>query len=91
MQPLLTSADRRRLRGRAQLLEPILKLGHGGITPSFLASVREALAHHELIKLKFTDHKEERYELAARIAAETESALVQVVGHVAVFYLPKPA
>ena len=91
MPPQLTSADRRRLRGKAQLLEPVLKVGRNGIGGAFLASVETELSLHELIKLKFVDFKEERHALAEQIAAGTNSALVQVVGHVAVLYRPKPA
>ena len=86
----ITSADRRRLRGKAQLLEPVLKVGHNGVSEAFLASVEVELALHELIKVKFTDFKEEKHELSEKIADVTGSALVQVVGHVAVFYRPKP-
>lgn len=89
MQPTLTSADRRRLKGQAQLLEPVLKVGHQGISEAFLASVERELAAHGLIKIKFADFKEEKKELAAAIAEKTGSALVQIVGHVAVFYRPK--
>ena len=90
MQTELTSADRRRLKGRAQLLEPVLKVGHNGVSEAFLASVAHELALHELIKIKFADFKEERRELSERIAAATGSALLQVVGHVAVFYRQRP-
>jgi len=90
LQPQLTSADRRRLRGKAQLLEPVLKVGRNGVTDAFIASVDTELTLHELIKIKFADFKEERHELAERISLATHSALVQVVGHVAVFYRPKP-
>ncbi|MEI6351820.1 MAG: YhbY family RNA-binding protein [Verrucomicrobiota bacterium] len=90
MEPQLTSADRRRLRGKAQLLEPVLKVGRNGLTDAFLASANEELARHGLIKIKFVEFKEERQELAKKIAEATESALVQVVGHIAVFYRPKP-
>ncbi|MCX6967990.1 MAG: YhbY family RNA-binding protein [Verrucomicrobia bacterium] len=90
MQPTLTSADRRRLKGKAQLLEPVLKVGHNGVGEAFLASVERELALHELIKIKFADFKEERRELSERIALATQSALLQVVGHVAVFYRPRP-
>jgi RNA-binding protein len=90
LQPQLTSADRRRLRGKAQLLEPVLKVGQNGVTSAFTASAEAELARHELIKIKFTAFKTERHELAEKIAAETNSALVQTVGHVAVFYRPKP-
>ena len=89
MQTPLTSADRRRLKGKAQLLEPVLKVGHNGVSEAFLASVEHELTLHELIKIKFADFKKERHELSERIAAATGSALLQVVGHVAVFYRPR--
>ena len=91
LQPNLTPAERRRLKGRAQLLDPVLKVGHNGVSDAFLASVEHELALHELIKIKFAAFKEERRELSERIAAATGSALLQVVGHVAVFYRPRPA
>ena len=85
----LTSADRRRLRGKGQLLEPVLKVGRNGIGGAFMASVDTELSLHELIKIKFVDFKEEKHALAEQIATATGSALVQVVGHVAVFYRTK--
>ena len=90
METQLTPAERRRLKGRAQLLEPVLKVGRNGVTSLFIASVEHELALHELIKIKFVEFKEEKRELAERIAQETGSALVQMVGHVAVFYKAKP-
>jgi len=90
LQPTLTSADRRRLKGKAQTLEPVLKVGHSGVGEAFLVGVERELTLHELIKIKFTDFKSERHELAEQIATATNSALLQVVGHVAVFYRPRP-
>jgi len=90
LQPTLTSADRRRLKGKAQLLEPVLKVGHNGVSEAFLASVDHELTLHELIKIKFADFKKERHGLSERIAEATNSAMLQVVGHVAVFYRPRP-
>jgi RNA-binding protein len=87
----ISAAEKRRLKGRAQLLEPVLKVGKNGVTELFIASVEHELALHELIKIKFVEHKEEKKELAQHIAEKTGSALVQMVGHVAVFYKPKPA
>ena len=90
LQPTLTSADRRRLKGKAQLLQPVLKVGHNGVGEAFLTSVDRELALHELIKIKFADFKKERHKLSEQIAAATNSALLQVVGHVAVFYRSRP-
>ena len=86
----LTNSEKRDLKARAQRLEPVVKLGHGGMSEAFLRSLDEALTQHGLVKMKFSDHKEEKKELAPQIAARTESALVMQVGNVAVYYRPKP-
>ena len=68
------------------MLEPVLKVGRNGVTALFIASAEAELSRHHLIKIKFVEFKAEKHELAERIAVETGSNLVQVVGHVAVFY-----
>jgi RNA-binding protein len=82
----LTGAQRRRLRGLAQRLEPVLKVGHAGITDALVAALDEALTLHELVKVRFTAHKEEKGTLAPLLAARTSSLFVTRVGHVAVYY-----
>lgn len=86
----LTNAQKRDLKARAQRLEPILKVGHGGLSPAFLKSLNEALAHHELVKVKFSDFKEEKKTLAPKMAEESRSELIMRVGNVVVLYRPKP-
>ena len=86
----LTNAEKRDLKARAQRLEPVVKLGHGGMSEAFLRSLDEALAQHGLVKMKFSDHKEEKKVLAPQIAERTGSTLVMQVGNVAVFFRPKP-
>ncbi|HYR57825.1 MAG TPA: YhbY family RNA-binding protein [Chthoniobacteraceae bacterium] len=85
----LTNAQKRELKARAQRLDTIVKLGHGGMSAAFLQRLDEALSRHGLVKMKFTDFKEERKTLAPKIAAETRSELVMQVGNVAVFFRPK--
>ena len=85
----LTNAEKRDLKARAQRLEPVVKIGHAGVTPEFLASLDRALTDHELVKIRFTDFKEEKKTLAPMIAEKTGSALVARVGNVAVFYRPR--
>ena len=87
----LTNAKKSELKGRAQRLEPAVRLGHGGVSESFLKSLDEALSQKELVKVKFTDHKEEKKTLAPLIAEKTGSELITRVGNVAVYYRPKPA
>jgi RNA-binding protein len=80
---------KRDLKARAQSLEPILKLGHAGLTDAFVRSLGEALDHHGLVKIRFTDFKEEKKTLAVEIAARVKAELIMRVGNVAVYYRVK--
>jgi RNA-binding protein len=85
----LTNAEIRKLKARGQLLEPMFKVGKAGLSEAFLKSVDEALSHHELIKVKFAEFKEEKKTLAPLLAEKTASHLVMRVGNVAVLYRKK--
>jgi RNA-binding protein len=87
----LSTPEKRALKARAQRLEAVVKLGHAGISEAFLKSMEEALATHELVKMKFSDFKEEKKTLAPEIANRTQSELVTLVGNVAVYFRAKPA
>ncbi len=91
MQPI-TSSQAKYLRGLAHSLKPVVLVGQKGLSDAILASVAEALAIHELIKVKFTDVKERgiRSALAAEIGGKTDSALAGLIGNVAIFYRPSP-
>ncbi len=84
--PSLTNAAKRDLKARAQRLEPILKVGHAGVTPEFLASLDRALTDHELVKVRFSDFKEEKKTLTPLLAEKSGSEVVMRVGNVAVFF-----
>jgi len=90
MQPELTSAVRKKLKGRAQRLKPLVKLGKAGMTDAFLKSVDSALTDHELVKGKFDEFKTEKKTLAPQIAEKVDAALVGMVGNVFVLWRPKP-
>lgn len=87
----LNGAQKRDLRSRAQLLEPSVRIGNAGLTEAVTLCLNEALAQHELVKLKFTEFKDEKKELSTQLAEETKSVLLQIVGNVAIFYRPRPA
>ena len=85
----LTNAQIRGFKAQAQRLKATLKVGKEGLSPKFLAALVEALKHHELVKVKFDDHKEQKKELAPQLAEKTGSHLVTRVGNVSVLYRPK--
>lgn len=86
----LTNTQIRELKARGQLLKPTLKVGKEGLTPQFITALDDALKHHELLKVKFADLKEQKKELAPQLAEKTGSQLVMRVGNVAVLYRARP-
>ena len=87
----LSNAEKRALKARAQRLEPVVKLGHAGVSEAFVRSLDAALTLHGLVKMKFSDFKDQKHDLAPQIAEKTASTLVMQVGNVAVFYRAKAA
>ena len=87
----LTNQQLKTLKGRGQLLKPMLRVGKEGLTPPFIAELDRLLACHELVKVKFDYFKEEKKELAPQLSEQTGSRLILRVGNVAVLYRPKPA
>ena len=86
----LSNPEIRKLKAAAQRLEPMLKVGKAGLSDGFIRSVDEALALHELVKIKFAEFKEEKKELSPQLAERTSSHLIMRVGNVVVLYRKKP-
>lgn len=91
MDPLaLSNAQIRTFKAQAQRLKATLKIGKEGMSPRFLAALDDALKHHELIKVKFEDFKDQKKELSPQLAEKSGSHLLTRVGNVVVLYRPKP-
>lgn len=68
-------------------IDPILQLGKGGVTPENTASVDEALAARELIKISVLQNcLFDTREMAEVLAERTRSQVVQVIGRKIVLY-----
>lgn len=68
-------------------MDPILQLGKGGVTPENTASVDEALAARELIKISVLQNcLEDPRQMAEVLAERTRSQIVQVIGKKIVLY-----
>ncbi len=85
----LLNREVRALKARAQQLKPMLKVGKDGLSPAFLKAVEEALGHHELVKVKFDDFKEQKKELGPKLAESVSANLIMQVGHVVVLFRRK--
>lgn len=87
----LSARERAALKARAHALEPVVRLGHAGLTDAAAAQVDGALDAHELIKVKIGDgDRDARAALADQLCARTGAALVQRVGRVLVLWRPQP-
>ena len=76
----------RELKARSQKLKAVIHVGHDGVTEALVAALDQALSDHGLVKVRFTDHKSERKQLAADLAIRTSSRPILLVGHTVTLY-----
>jgi RNA-binding protein len=85
----ISNRELRALKARAQLLKPMLKVGKDGLSPAFLKELDTMLTHHDLVKVKFDEFKEQKKALAPKLAAGVRAKIVMQVGHVVVVFRRK--
>jgi putative YhbY family RNA-binding protein len=68
--PALEGFQRRYLRGLANPLRPIVHVGAAGVTESVIAATDQALADHELVKVRLHE-PEDKHAMADELAART--------------------
>ena len=89
--PELKGKQRRFLKGLANQMKPSVFVGKEGVTPALLRSIEQAYNTSELIKIKLERNcPVDRRELGPLLAAETNSALIQVLGHNLLLYRSDP-
>lgn len=86
----MTSKQRAELRSQAHSLNPVVMVGHEGITEGVIGALEEALTNHELVKVRFHDFKDMAGELSDELAQKTNSTKIAVTGFTAVFYRKNP-
>ncbi len=87
---MLNSKARSALSSLASKLEPSVVLGKGGPSEAVLGHLELELDRHELVKLRFTDFKEGRRDIARELAEKAGAELVRIVGNVAILYRRNP-
>ncbi len=88
----LTGSQRKYLRALAHPLKPVVLIGSRGFTEAVTKALDEALLKHELVKIKFNDDKTKAFKVTTNTALEkaTNSHLVGMIGHTAIYYRPHP-
>ena len=88
---MLTGKQRRHLRGLGHGLKPIVQIGKHGIDDGLVAAVDQALADHELVKIKLGEAAGlDRHAAADAIAGRTGSEVAQVLGNTLLLYRAHP-
>jgi RNA-binding protein len=88
---VLTGKQRRYLRSLGHELRPIVQIGRDGLDEGLVAAVDQALADHELVKIKLGEAADlDRHDAAADLATRTRSEVAQVLGFTVLLYRRHP-
>ena len=87
---MLKGYQKKYLKGLAHRLKPVVIIGQNGLTDTVVLNAIDALKKHELIKVKFIDHKkrDQKKSMVESLEQQTQSDLVGLIGHVAIFFKP---
>ena len=80
-----------RASGHRQKLKPVVTIGQQGLAPGVHAEIEQALAHHELIKLRLpAGDRTARRALGESICSAHAAELIESIGGVIVIYRRNP-
>jgi RNA-binding protein len=86
----LTGKQRRHLRALGHHLQPVVQVGHEGITEALVREANVQLQTHELIKVRIGESSpQDRHEGAQMLAEQTGAQVAQVLGRTALLYRPR--
>ncbi|HET7712973.1 MAG TPA: ribosome assembly RNA-binding protein YhbY [Thermoanaerobaculia bacterium] len=84
---MLTAKQRQFLKGLAHSMQPVVRVGRGGLTEAVITETKKSLLAHELIKVRIDlDDSASRRDAATRLAVATDAHLAGTVGKIAVLY-----
>ena len=88
----LKETQKKRLKGLAHALKPVVMIGQHGLKDSILEELITALEYHQLIKVKISvGDREARDKIIQQLLSHAEKAtLIQQIGSMAVFYQRNP-
>jgi len=87
---MLNSRQKKILRAKAHDLKPIVLVGKTGVTDGCIHSIDTAIESHELIKVKFLEHKDKKQSLSKSICEKTNSEIIGDIGHTIMFFRQNP-
>ncbi len=86
-----TGKQKSYLKGLANEMDVIVKVGDKGITDNLVKSLDEALTKRELVKASNSNlERNERVEVANKLAKATNSILINIIGKTMLYYRENP-
>ena len=85
----LRGFQRTHLRGLAHGLKPVVQVGAECMTPGGVKAIEQALADHELIKVRWHQPEDKRTS-AQELAAASDAHLCGLIGHMVILYRQHP-
>jgi RNA-binding protein len=82
----LSSKERAELRAEAHHLQPVVHVGHQGLTEPLRQALDDALRTHELAKTTDVSAKDAAHQLAEQLGAD----VVQTIGRTCTLYRENP-
>ena len=83
----LTGKQRRHLRALGHHLDPVVQVGHEGVSEAVVRQTEQQLEAHELIKIRIAESSpQDRHEAAELLAQKTGAHVAQVLGRTALLY-----
>jgi RNA-binding protein len=89
---MLKGYQKKYLKGLAHRRKPVVFIGQHGLTDTVVSSTLHALKKHELIKVKFIDHKkkEQKKDIIEALGQQTQADIVGLIGHVVILFKSHP-
>ncbi len=82
----MNSIEKKKLKAQAHTLNPVVMIGHAGLTDAVIKETNVALDVHELIKIRIRAERDERREISEQLCAATAAELIQSIGQIIVLY-----
>ena len=82
----LNTKQRKFLKSKAHHLKPVVIIGKVDIDKYIIKTINESIESHELIKVRFNQHKDRKRELIEVINEKTKTQLISIIGNIAIIY-----
>ncbi|NQU78986.1 YhbY family RNA-binding protein [Candidatus Woesearchaeota archaeon] len=86
---VLTKDEIKKLKQKANALEPLVRIGKNGLTESVVAQIKKLVTKRKIVKIKFLRSfldSNDKKAAAKDLANSTDSEIVEQVGFVVVLY-----